>query len=241
MTRSAFAKSLAAANLEQVEVAVGFLWYYVDAKEHSEKTPSELAQDMHDEGFARPNVTRLRNSLVKSPETARGKKPGSFQLNLSKISILDQRYSRFAGPPTVEPVGEVLPPPLLIRVTRAYLKKMVHQINASYEFALYDGAGVLMRRLMESLIIEVYIHGNRADDIKVEGNFLELAKLIAHIKADPRLHLARGACKTMDGIKFLGDTAAHHRTYITQKQDLDDLKSEYRKLIAELMNLADIG
>jgi hypothetical protein len=238
-TKSEFAKSVARTGPEQVDLAVAFLWYDRKSEQHSEKTPSELAQDLHDEGFPRPNVTRLRESLAKSRYVTRGKKPGSFQLNLAWLAELDQKYSDLAEVHSVEVSGDVLPTSM-VRGTRLYLEKIVHQINACYELGLYDGAAVLCRRLMESLIVEVYIAKRRADEIKSNGVFFDLSKLIARIKGDSALHLARESGKTIDKVKDLGDTAAHHRTYITQKQDIDEVRSNYRKLIVELMTLAGV-
>jgi hypothetical protein len=129
----------------------------------------------------------------------------------------------------------------MVQGTRAYIEKIVHQINACFELGLYDGAAVLCRRLMESLIIEVYITGRRADEIKSNTVFFDLSKLIAHFKGDRALHLARESGKTIDKIKALGDTAAHDRTYITQQQDIDEVKSNYRRLIGELMTLAGVS
>jgi hypothetical protein len=44
----------------------------------------------------------------------------------------------------------------------------------------------------------------------------------------------------MNEIKQLGDIAAHDRTYITPNVDIDDLKSKYRRMIAELLKLAGV-
>jgi hypothetical protein len=45
----------------------------------------------------------------------------------------------------------------------------------------------------------------------------------------------------MTEVKVLGDTAAHDRTYITQQQDVDDVKFATRKMISELLKLSGIG
>ncbi|MDK1022576.1 MAG: hypothetical protein QGD90_13180 [Candidatus Hydrogenedentes bacterium] len=41
-------------------------------------------------------------------------------------------------------------------------------------------------------------------------------------------------------IKELGDTASHDRVYITLKQDIDDTKFRYRRIINELLVAAAI-
>ena len=45
----------------------------------------------------------------------------------------------------------------------------------------------------------------------------------------------------MIATKELGDTAAHDRVYITGKQDIDDMKARYRRMIRDLLAAADVG
>jgi hypothetical protein len=44
----------------------------------------------------------------------------------------------------------------------------------------------------------------------------------------------------MDLVKEVGDTAAHDRTYITQMQDIDDIKLKLRPLLTDLISLSKI-
>ena len=93
---------------------------------------------------------------------------------------------------------------------------------------------------METLIIETYVHLKRHHEIQQNGVFLQLERLLAHIKGNKSIALGRSTPKTMDDVKLLGDTAAHDRTYIATQVDIDDIKVRYRKLIGELLVLAGI-
>lgn len=117
---------------------------------------------------------------------------------------------------------------------------MVYQINGCYEYGFYDACATLCRRLMESLIIEVYIHNGQTHEIQNNGMFLGLEKLISKISNDNQINLSRNTPKTMTLIKELGDTAAHDRVYITHQQDIDDVKAKYRRMIQDLLNASDI-
>lgn len=75
---------------------------------------------------------------------------------------------------------------------------------------------------------------------RVNGAFFNLEQLISRITNHPQIILGRNTPKAMEKIKKSGDTAAHDRTYITQKHDLDDLKLEIRRTIQELRDLAGI-
>ncbi len=137
-------------------------------------------------------------------------------------------------------VSKYVVPPEWVTGTRTYLEQMVYQINAAYDWGMYDASAVLQRRLMESLIIEIYIHEKRHHDIQTGGAFFMLERLIAHITSDKQVSLSRNSPKTMYEVKQLGDTAAHDRTYITPQVDIDDLKPKYRRMIQELLAKAGI-
>jgi hypothetical protein len=139
----------------------------------------------------------------------------------------------------VEVRGAIIPPET-VAGTRKYIEQMVLEINGSYECSWYDAAAVMCRRLMESLIIEVYISQNRQNEIKSGGAYLTLEKLIDRISADQSVSLGRSTLKDMKDIKELGDTAAHHRTYITLQPDIDEARTKIRKVILELLALSGI-
>ena len=117
---------------------------------------------------------------------------------------------------------------------------MVFQLNGCYDYGFYDACATMIRRLMESLIIEIYIHRGRHREIQNDGVFVGLEKLITHVKADTKLTLGRNTPKTMTEVKQLGDTAAHDRVYITSKQDIDDLLARYRRMVQDLLAASGI-
>jgi hypothetical protein len=239
VNRRDFAHSLSALSLTHTERAVALLWYYRQTQAFDERTASELANDLHEEGFPKPNVTHLQKNLAMNKFTVRGKRKGSFQIDVRKLQELEDKYFSLLGVKKVEVYSNIIPSDW-VKGTRIYLEKLVYQINGTYEYGFYDASAVLCRRLMESLIIEVYISAGRVHDIQSNGIFLGLDKLISIIKSDTNITLNRNAPKTMIAVKQLGDTAAHDRVYITQPQDIDDLKMTYRKMISELLNISGI-
>jgi hypothetical protein len=240
-TRNEFCLAIVGLDLSVVDRAVALLWYYRETQTFDERSARELGNDLVECGFAAPNFTRLRNGLSATRQTVKGSRPGTFKVSPRHVAELGARYSEYLqAAPVLEIAGAVLPSEQFAG-TRLYLEKMAYQINACYETGLYDGAAVLCRRLMESLIIEIYIHLRRVDEIRrADGAFLMLDPLIRFIRSDTAVTLGRNAPSTMEEVKAMGDTAAHHRTYITQQIDLDDIKAKYRRLIAELLQLAGI-
>lgn len=238
-SRSEFARAIASLNLTALDCAIALLWFYRESQLYEERTASELAADMHEEGFSKPNVSRLEADLRRSRYTVRGNRNRAYRIALVKLEELQDKYGTLAAFTRVEVQDSILPTEWF-KGTRPYLERLAHQINGSYQYGFYDGCGALCRRLMESLIVEIYIHNRRHQDIQINGSFLMLERLIAKIRSDALVALGRNTPKSMDDTKALGDTAAHDRTYITEKLDLDELKPRYRKMIAELMNLAGI-
>lgn len=238
-TRADFAHGLAQKRLSHVDRAVALLWFYRHTQEFEERSASALANDLHDEGFPKPNVTRLASDLKQSCYTARGKRPGTFQIDVRHVAALDEAYLSLVGTRRIKVTGAVLASDALTG-TRGYLEQLAHQINGAYDAGFYDACAVLCRRLMETLAIEVYIHRGRHHEIQLNGVFLPLERLLLHIRGDDSVVLGRATPKAMEDVKRLGDTAAHDRTYITTQVDIDDIKPHYRKLIGELLVLAGV-
>jgi hypothetical protein len=239
VSRSEFSQHLATLYLSHADRAVALLYYYRETQEFDERSASDLAADLHDEGFPRPNVTRLRQDLTRSRFTTRGSKTGVFQLDLRRLSEVAALYEESLARKKVHVTKHVVPTEW-VAGTRTYLERMVYQINVAYDYGMYDASAVLLRRLMESLIIEIYIHEKRHHEIQSGGVFFMLDRLISHITSDTQVSLSRNAPKTMREVKQLGDTAAHDRTYITPQIDIEDMKSRYRRLLQELLVKAGI-
>jgi hypothetical protein len=237
--RNEFAQKIAELELSHAERAIAFLWYYRQTQEYEERSASELASDFHDEDFPKPNMTHLKEALKKSRYTVKGKQKNTFQLDVRKIPELDQQYKSLLKIKVYQPKDNIIPFEW-VKGTRLYLEKIVNQINSTYELGLYDCCIVMCRRLMESLIIEVYIVIKRQGEIQDNKVFFMLDRLISHFITDKAITLSRNAPKTMKSIKEIGDTAAHDRVYVTQPQDIDDVKHKYRGLIQELLLLGKI-
>jgi hypothetical protein len=232
--RSRFAKGVASLDLSHTDRAIALLWYYRQTQEFEERTAPELANDLHDEDFPKPNVTRLKHELTRSRLTIKGQRRGSFQIDVRRLSDLEERYGQFLKPRMVQVQDSVIPSDW-VTGTRVYLERLVHQINGSYEYGFYDACATMCRRLMESLIIEIYVHNRRHHEIQNDGVFFGLERLIAHVRADKHLTLGRNTPNTMTEVKQLGDTASHDRVYITSKQDIDDLLARYRRMQQDLL------
>lgn len=129
----------------------------------------------------------------------------------------------------------------LVRGTRGYLEKLVHQINGTYENGWFDATAVMTRRLLETLIIEVFEkHGISARIQDRNGEFLYLSDLLAKCLSEKTWNLSRNTKRAFPRLKDIGDRSAHSRRYTAVKQDIDSLLSDLRVTIQEMVYLAGL-
>jgi hypothetical protein len=73
------------------------------------------------------------------------------------------------------PANEFILPHAMVRGSRGYIERVVNQINGCYEKGWFDGCAVMMRRLVETLIIECFEHHKIDHKIRnAAGDFLYL-------------------------------------------------------------------
>lgn len=119
-----------------------------------------------------------------------------------------------------------------------YVKKIVDQINVSYMNACYDGCAVLIRRLVETLIIEAYELYGIADQIQDKnGDFIPFEKLIVEACSCSEWNLGRNAKRALPRMQSIGNLSAHSRRYIAHRSDIDKIKDELRVVAQELILL----
>lgn len=129
----------------------------------------------------------------------------------------------------------------LVRNTRGYIERVVHQINGCYQNGWYDACAVMIRRLLEILIIEVFEAFNIADKIKnANGDFLYLSDLINKMLIETTWNLTRNTKKALPKLKDIGDKSAHSRRFNAIRSDIDHIMPELRVASQELIYLANL-
>ncbi len=122
----------------------------------------------------------------------------------------------------------------LIEDRHSLFKKILWEINRSYDVACYNSCAAMIRRLAESLIIEAFEHHNIGDKIRKDGNYLDFSGLIGMAVAEPKLGLTRNTKRVLPELKFFGDLGVHNRKALVRKDDLDRLHQAIRSAIEEL-------
>jgi hypothetical protein len=122
--------------------------------------------------------------------------------------------------------------------TRGYIEKIAIQASRCYKNELYDGCFVLIRRLIETLIIEAFErYGLQAKIKGKDGHYFFLSQLVGCLRDEGGWNLSRNAMECLPKLKKLGDASAHNRRFLAKKSDIDKL--DLRMLIEELINLID--
>ncbi len=126
----------------------------------------------------------------------------------------------------------------LVKGTGAHLERVVHQINGAYEHGWYDACAVMLRRLIETLLIEIYIAREMKSKIKErDGRFVHLNKLVALASSEPSWDLDNNG-RSLKKLKEIGNWSAHKRLYNANRDDIDTYESEIRIVVQELVYMA---
>lgn len=123
--------------------------------------------------------------------------------------------------------------------TRGYLKKNALQVNICYKYAAYDACFVLLRKITEILIIELYEKEEIEDKILDEdGHYFMLKKLIKAYQNEPKFKKlkTRSINESLPKIKKNGDRSAHSRRYNARKNDIDLIRDDFRIVFEEFIN-----
>lgn len=139
------------------------------------------------------------------------------------------------------PKNQAVLPHALVKNTRGYIERVVYQINGSYEKGWFDACAVMMRRLLETLIIEVFEKFKIANKIKnSNGDFLYLADLISATLREPSWNIGRNTKSALPKLKNIGDQSAHSRRFNAHREDIDKILPDFRTSSQELLYLAKL-
>jgi hypothetical protein len=200
----------------------------------------EICTLLEASGFPKQNSSRLHRALEAD---RRASKAGSeaWRLHPRARALLEGEYGSLrTSRPRPRPTDSVLPRELFVG-TRGYLERVVFQVNASYDATLYDCCAVMCRRVLETLIIEVYEHAGRAAEIKgPDGHFFMFAGLLAAFDGDSAFNPSRNAMRGLRDFKSLGDLSAHTRRFTARKDDIDRIRDGLRVAAEELLHLAGL-
>lgn len=124
--------------------------------------------------------------------------------------------------------------------TRGYLKNNAKEAALCYDFGQYNACLIMLRKLVETLIIELFEKVNIENKIKDNNqDYFQLSYLIDAFLKEPSWTVSRNTKKSIPEIKKYADLAAHNRRFSAKKTDVDKIKTDLRIVIQELLSLID--
>lgn len=157
-------------------------------------------------------------------------------------TLQDTAPSSFVPPSEgTRPKSQPVLPHAMVSGTRGYIERVVFQINGCYENGWFDGCAVMMRRLLETLIIECFeAHGIAATIKTASGDFLMLRDLISRALAEQSWNLGRNTKIGLAKLKSVGDQSAHSRRFTAHREDIDRLVADFRTSCQEMLYLSKL-
>jgi hypothetical protein len=241
MTLGNLIQRLVAEEFKSHDIALAILWWHSSNNPLVEMSSNAICNEMMQAGLATQNVSRTNARFLDDKRVVKGYERGTWRLQLSARKQLSESLGSFISTPKPIEFSDSVLPRILFKTTRGYIERVVDQINASYDSSLFDCCAVMCRRLIETLIIEVYESRNLTAHIKgIDGNYLMLAGLVTTVESDVNLHIGRSTLQGLKDFKKLGDSSAHNRRFNARKEDIDRVRDGLRYASEELLHLAKL-
>ncbi|MBR0757315.1 DUF4145 domain-containing protein [Bradyrhizobium jicamae] len=237
-----FCEVLKKSALKNAEKALAVLWYFDREQAGVAKTAGELTKVLDDHHVGTPNQTLLaeairKTKLAESSRSGFSLKPGSRRVIRDWLPDLE------GVQPTMDHDSGLLPESIW-KNTRGYIEEVCRELNGSFKHAYYNAAAVMLRRLLETLIIEAYEHLGRETEIRDGGgNYLMLSDLAERACGENGhrgLNLGRDSKKALKDARNIGNWSAHARRFLAHSGDLTKLQAGTRLLVQELVQIAEL-
>lgn len=185
------------------------------------------------------NHSRLKGYLAKSKEFKKSNSKGKYIIVPTVRQKLQNEYAKILNnEEEILSSNEVLDPNLFLG-KRGFLDRLIKQINNCYSNNCFDACAVLMRRVFEITLILAYENNGVESEIKINGDYVMLERIVANAIQNTTLHISRSR-NEYDAIRDLGNFAAHKIHFNTRKSDIDNIKQTYRVCLEELYYLAGL-
>lgn len=232
-------KNLSKTNAER---ALAVLWYFDREQPGIAKTAGQLTKVLSDHHIGTPNQTALAAAIRKTKLANESR--GAFSLKPGSRKVIRDCLPDLDGiQPAMDHSSGYLPEPIW-KNTRGYIEEVCRELNGSFYHGYHNGAAVMLRRLLETLIIEAYEHLNRETEIKDGGgNYLMLSDLAERVCGEnghKGINLGRDSKKALKDARSIGNWSAHARRFLANASDLTKFQIGMRLLVQELIQVAEL-
>lgn len=236
MKIESFAKLCGLLEQTELEKVRLLAFYYLKTSSVTEFRISDVRQWFATLHLHEPNLHRLGQRLDESKSFVKCRGSQTWRLHALDRDELQASLPGISNQSEeVESGDSVLPLPIY-GGTRGFIEILGKQINASFEYNLFDGCAVLMRRLIEVLLILCYEHNNiESEVLDGNGHYLPLERIIANAKSNATLRLSRDSKTLLDEMRSLGNFSAHKIYFNCRRADIERVRGNYRAAVEELL------
>lgn len=241
MTLEQFARHTSLSTKREIEKVRLLAFFRMECHREPESTIADIVRWFSDLNFASPNQSRLQRAIRDSPAFIRGSSEGRFRLHSREIEKLRGEFPNLAEKSEDIVSSDSILPSALYEGKPKFINSLARQINAAYEYNIFDGCAVLMRRLLEVLLILAYQKLSIESAIQdSSGAYLMLERIITDAEKNRTLALSRNSRASLDDFRTVGNFSAHKIYYNATRTDLKKLILEYRAVIEELQYKAGL-
>ena len=124
--------------------------------------------------------------------------------------------------------------------TRGYLVEFAKEASSCYDLGLYNSCLFMLRKITETLIIELYESKGLQSKIKNQKqDYFQLSELISSVVSEPNWKLTKIVKENLPKLKLLADSSVHSKRFSAKKADIDGLKTNLRIAFEELISHID--
>ena len=218
---------------------IDFFLYYLlfDTKKDGIRSKDIEAcfEELHLQPYS--NIRAYLNNNAKRGKTQKFLKRGDnfFLENSTKVRI----ETIVVVEPVLEPTDNLFPLSIFNN-TRGYLVAFATEASCAYDYGLYNSCFFMLRKLMETLIIELFErHGIDSKIKNSSGGYFFLSDLIGKLVGETTWHLTKITREDLPKIKKFADSSVHSKRFAAKKTDIDNMKTEIRIIYQELVSLID--
>lgn len=236
MDKKEYADRINLKKLRELEKAVLLTFYQYKTSGQTHFSMRAISDIMSEFGQSKPNTARLKKKMLATEFFKKDNNdPGFIRFTDIGLDILGrEQRDWWEDYISIDSYSELIDETKFCGY-RGYLDSLIRQINHSYANNCYDAVAVLMRRLFEITLIHAYQSHDIDAEIRAQSGsgYQALEKIVANAKSNRTLKLSR-ITKRFDDFRNLGNYSAHSITYIASKNDIDDVKQDYRAALEEL-------
>lgn len=182
-------------------------------------------------------------SLIYFDDDTQTFKPFSSQFGEFAVSrTRSERFKRIGKVLPNRSVAEIptgLFPLEILDATREYIVRIGRQVQGCYQGGCYDACAVMIRRLLETLIIECFEQHGIGGTVKgTDGEYFYLRDLINEFVGRPDWSVSRSSRAALQQLKAIGDLSAHSRRFTARREDLNRVSNDLRVSLEELVHIA---